>query len=45
VRLPYNFFVVALEQSLNKPFIRIARSSAQAMIQMANDESFITEAD
>src|SRR5881396_3554303 len=41
-RLLY-FLVVVLNQLLNKPPIRIARSSPQLMIQMANDEVFVTQ--
>src|SRR4029077_8254865 len=37
--------VVALDQPIHKPRTGIARSSAQSMIQMANDKPFITEAD
>src|SRR4051794_15015912 len=33
-RLPYNFTVVTFDQSLHKPRIGIARSSAQSMIQV-----------
>jgi hypothetical protein len=43
-RLPYKLLVVALDQPLDKPRIGIARSPAQSMIQMANDQSFVTEA-
>src|SRR3954447_706428 len=43
-RLSYNFLVIAFDQSFNKPRIRIARPSAQSMIQVADDKSFVTEA-
>ena len=38
-------FVVTFNQPFHKPRIGIARSSAQSMIQVANDQSFVTEAD
>src|SRR5215468_9329897 len=44
-RLPGTFLVVALDQSFYKLRIGVARSSAQMMIQVANDQSFVTEAD
>src|SRR4051812_15302802 len=44
-RLPYNFLVIAFDQPFNKPRIGIARPPAQPMIQMANDESVVTQAD
>jgi hypothetical protein len=37
--------VVTLEQPIHKPRIGIARSPAQSMIQVANDKSFVTQAD
>src|SRR4029077_21122657 len=43
--LPNNFLVVALYQPFYKLRIGIARSSAQSMIQVANDKSFVTQAD
>jgi len=44
-RLPYKFTVVMSDQPVHKPRIRIARSSTQSMIQMANDQAFVTQAD
>src|SRR6185436_5212050 len=44
-RRPYNFLVVAFDQPFNKFRIDIAGSSSQSMIEMANDQSFVTEAD
>src|SRR5439155_18294458 len=43
-RLPYKLLIAALDQPLDKPRFGIARSPAQSMIQMANDQSFVTEA-
>src|SRR4029453_18371328 len=43
-RMPYNFLLAAPDQRFNKPCIGIAGSSAQSMIQMASDQSFVTEA-
>src|SRR3954467_11857128 len=43
-RLPYNFLVIAFDQAFNKTCIRIARSSTQSMIQMANHKSCVTDA-
>ena len=45
LRLPYNFMVVMSDQPVHKPRIGIARSPAQSMIQMANDQAFVTQAD
>src|SRR4051794_22243214 len=44
-RSPYNFLAVACDQSFNKPRIGIARSSTQSMVQVANDQAFVTQAD
>src|SRR6476646_3165864 len=38
-------FVVTFNQPVHKPRVGIARSSAQSMIQVANDKSFVTQAD
>src|SRR5262249_61247389 len=44
-RLPCNVLVVAVDQSLNKPRVSITRVGTQSMIQVANDQSVVTEAD
>src|SRR4051794_2496798 len=44
-RLRCKFLAVTLDQSVHKSRIRIARSSPQSMIQVANDKSFVTEGD
>src|SRR3982751_2429585 len=44
-RLPYNFLVVAPDQPANKPCIRIARSSTQSVIQMANHKPLVPDTD
>src|SRR5439155_25774103 len=42
-RLLYKFLVAALDQPFHKPRIGIARSSAQAMIKMANGQVFVAQ--
>src|SRR5215510_3795204 len=44
-RLPYNLVVVTLDEPFHKSRVGIARSSAQSMIQVADDQSFVAEAD
>src|SRR5215471_3893492 len=44
-RLAYKLVVVSVDQFLHKLRIAVARSSAQAMIQVTNDQLFIAEAD